>query len=202
MHLLEFNNPKQDIVGFVQKHCSKILEVYRTTGKRLLRGIRSDAKIILEKSPTNRYPKDTNSKVSAMLDEALLKEGFTAIRSNSIFCVSDLWEAAHYGDHVYDIFPIDGFSYSWCATADDLTSKFHLDSIYWTYEGDEDNPHNQFVSDLMHMPSKEFLDTYRFKDNIDIDHAIEAEHEVLIHGRYVAILNRETQLLYDITGKA
>jgi hypothetical protein len=214
MRLLEFAEAKKPnkTVEFIKANCSDILKVYQKTNPIFLyRGIGGDddqddtplKKIIRGNSPIDREPLSTDPRISELLDTTLTKAGFSAIRSNSIFCVGNEYTASNYGD-VYVIFPVNGFTYSWCATAEDLTSDYELEYGFWGnyYKSHDPNDLAEgFVRDLVTLPPKSFVKKYQFISNRDIITAIKTGKEVLIHGKYVAISVGNENILAQILGK-
>jgi hypothetical protein len=199
--LKESMTPNQEdrIVRFIKTNCTDILQIYKDHDF-LYRGIHSVEPILFGKEVKNRMPVDSNEKASELLDSALSKVGFTALRSNSIFCTSDKLIASNYSnDHdktnhgkVYVIFPLNGFSYTWCRRALDLTGKFGLHYVLFN----EDNTYsdNSFVNDSINMPAREFTQTYGFT-NLFLTDALNKMFEVYIHGKYIAVaLNNKTLL--------
>jgi hypothetical protein len=128
--------------------------------------------------------------VSAKIDARLKKQNFTALRSNSIFCTTNYGTASAYGDVVFVIFPINGFSYTWSPQIRDLTVDFklnrHLVNNYMNA-----SPENKKLSGALHsfmrslkFPSEKFVQWHNFKQS-DLKDAI--NKEIYIHGKFVAI---------------
>ena len=84
---------------------------------------------------------------------------------------------------MFIIFPIDGFDYSWCEMAEDLTLEFDIGKKM--YRGSLEA--NEFYNDLNTLTPQEFIQKYHFKSNQGIEYALKNGFEILIHGSYVAI---------------
>lgn len=185
-------------VSFIEKNCTDILELYRNYGKYFYRGINisigfhsisKNSNIYFGKAPENRRPIDTPFWMQKQLDIQLNGAGFKALRSNSIFCIGNKTAAFGYGE-AYMIFPVNGFDYSWCNSAVDLFKEFIQANFKCPWEDSpsrtEKEEADKFKEDIYRMSPQEFIEYYGFKDN-DLSHALVKEHEVLIHGDYVAI---------------
>jgi len=152
------------IISFIEKNCTEILELYGAYRKALYRGINrevpgtlhlKDGDVFFGKSPEDRRPTDIPLNIQTAIDKHLKDVGFTALRSNSIFCHPNFILAQGYGEP-YIIFPIDGFTYSWCTSAEDLFDEHIRGSIQDYYprpqEGDREKA-EQFQEDLYRLPS-------------------------------------------------
>jgi hypothetical protein len=118
----------EKIGAFIQAHCKTMLSANKAANKFLYRGIdamMSNNSIFLANPRTDRRPLDTKVGVQSTMDDYLRSQGFTALRTNSIFCTSDYEDAALFGD-VFIIFPLDGFSYTWSMRHADwvITEKY------------------------------------------------------------------------------
>lgn len=120
---LKATAPKSDaadkLVKTIAKECSQVLPYYRKTQEILFRGIDSGPTAFVGRSWNNRRTKDSDKQLQAVYDMVLKKNGFKALRSNSIFTTSDAEFAAGYGD-LYYIFPKNGFKYHWNKEMRDL----------------------------------------------------------------------------------
>jgi hypothetical protein len=171
------------LLSIISNKCSYILTEYKKTSKVLYRGIKTIKHYFIDKSPVNRMPTATDKQIQIQLDKQLFYAGFTALRSNSIFCTSKFTAARNYSSCVYVIFPIDGFDYMWCNTARDLTVTYDLYHIDIT----NNDIHNKFIRDLYNKTPIVFTELYGFENNTNISTAINKEFEVVIHGHYLAI---------------
>lgn len=117
--------PKQDpavdkLVKTIAKECSKAIAFYRKAETVLFRGIsKSAGDAFVGRSWENREPKDSSAELQKYYDMILKKNGFKALRSNSIFTTSDINQASNYGD-LYIIFPKNGSAFHWNRNVDDL----------------------------------------------------------------------------------
>lgn len=99
-----------DISQLIERDCQQYLSEVKKSQKWLYRGIKKSTNdIFLGSSMHRRKPKDSTAICQQIFDECLTQLGFTALRSNSIFAISDLEWARHFGK-AYVVFPIDGKS--------------------------------------------------------------------------------------------
>lgn len=99
-----------EISQLIERDCQQYLSEVKKSQKWLYRGIKKSTNdIFLGSSSLKRKPKDSAAICQQIFDECLIKLGFTALRSNSIFAISDLEWARHFGK-AYVVFPIDGKS--------------------------------------------------------------------------------------------
>jgi transcription antitermination factor NusG len=101
------------------KNASTIMTAYRQTGKFLYRGIKSDEDSLYGKPFDERRAKDSNSKLSDLLNKALSDQGFDARRDNTSFTSGSKGQASNYGT-VYVIVPRDGFTFHYSKKIGDL----------------------------------------------------------------------------------
>lgn len=105
------------ILAILNTECSEYLKIWRSVNQHtwrqiwLYRGQSGDASVLEGRSWNERRTKDSATKLSSMLDDRLEQMGFKARRANSIFVTSSHSFAEQYGDHVYLIFPKNGFHF-------------------------------------------------------------------------------------------
>lgn len=109
------------------KHCKEIIKVYKelnrndfSRGKFLFRGIRSSDDALYGKPFDARKPKDSNRDLHELVNGTINNLGFTANRENSMFVTGDRSQASGYGNSLYIMFPVDGFTFTWSQTVKDL----------------------------------------------------------------------------------
>jgi len=115
-----FDNKFSDI----QKKCSEICKAYSKTGSFLYRAsnhIFNDFAQIYPRK--DRKTLNMDSKLSIRYDEEFYKLFGWKPRSEAMFCTSDLTEIDIYGDHMYIVFPKNGFSFLWSPDIMDLYSS-------------------------------------------------------------------------------
>jgi hypothetical protein len=103
------------VAEYIKKHCSDILDLYRSNGSVFYRGTKSpsyDSYAFVSQSRQDRRPKDSGRNTTIYFDNVLSSAGFTALRSNSIFITSRIGQAESYGD-VFVVFPFNGFTYTY-----------------------------------------------------------------------------------------
>lgn len=102
-------------------NCSESIAAMKQAGSFLYRGLTADYDIFLGKPRNNRKAMDSDKDVQKEVDKLFIMSGFTALRSNSIFCSGRLGVAKSYG-HAFIIFPINGFTFTWSPKITDLYS--------------------------------------------------------------------------------
>lgn len=167
--------------------CSEALRIYRQTGEMLFRGVSNkkslnpfskNPEIFLSSPRENRKPKDLSNNIQDIFDSYFKFFNFGALRSNSIFCTSDLSMAELYGKP-YAIIPKDGFSFTWSPIIKDLAQPGAISEINKGFETiaktseDPDSARKAFIGRI--YTNKNFAD------------AIKSGHEVMINGPYYAI---------------
>lgn len=180
------------IVERLSKECSDAVYAMQMTNKFLYRGVKVGGhnagtiwkpRILQGSAPTifksssreNRKSLDTPNHIQDMIDGALEATGFTALRSNSIFCSGDKRAAMNYGVP-YIIFPIDGFALTWSSNFVDLYS----DAI-------EDKNAQQELLDQFEYDPGEWIFKIAKYNNTGLLAAINSKHEIMIKGEYYAI---------------
>lgn len=160
---------------YVEIHCSDAVTAFRAAGQPLFRGIKegtspelANKNLFIGKPFSNRRPKASYQNM--YIDQRLLDQGFTAIRSESIMCTGD-WPNANIFGKNFTIFPLNGFSFTWSPRIRDLNSdkiRTQIDQLQ-----------------AKKVSSQEFCDIMEFK-NTDLVAAIKSGHEIYIKGPYVA----------------
>lgn len=164
---------KRQIVGItfdkfwertIVPNCSEYLQYAKSAGERVLyRGSGNYGGYFRGNTLQNRQPKDSNKYMTKVWDHLLRSLGFTAIRSNSIFCTSDRAHAEGFGNKLYCIFPINGFKYTYSPFIYDIVidnwtkimpeNLEHMIYNEYTKEGKMGFPYGDFSNST----SKEFL---------------------------------------------
>jgi hypothetical protein len=211
MRLFEFNNsvgpgeseelldPEDKIVQFVQQHCYDALEIMSDANKRLYHGFNYPTKDIFLGNPRrDRRPLETDPENQRILDRALSRAGFQALRSNSLFCTSSYDAARSYGSPPYFIFPVTGFNYSWNNQTEDLTVYYNLygkDNSSYSDDSEQRQWTEDFLGDAEDMNPDEFVQKYGFENNTNMHTALRLHHEILIQGQYVAVSYKNKSLV-------
>ncbi len=109
------------------KNCKEIIKVYKelnrndfSKGRFLYRGIRSSDDALYGKPFDARKPKDSNRDLHELVNGTINNLGLPANRENSMFVTGDRSQASGYGNSLYIMFPIDGFTFTWSQTVKDL----------------------------------------------------------------------------------
>lgn len=162
---------KKEVDAYIEKNCSDFLaEVGQIPLYRgfvhVSKGEARLPKIAIGASPTHRPPRDSPFVDQKRVDKALKEAGFTALRSNSIFCSGSEAQARIYG-RVYLVYPINGFSFTWAYKAPDFFGAI----------GDKR---------ILQKSGSEIIKHFGFRKD-DLRIAVLSGHEIYIHGRYVMI---------------
>jgi hypothetical protein len=117
---VEIEQNFENFYSLVEQNCSEALSAMKATKKFLYRGVKyAQHSAFHGKSRENRNTLDTSERSQRSIDFLLKHSGFTALRSNSIFCTSSSSFAGGYG-LTYLIFPINGFAFTWAKRIRDL----------------------------------------------------------------------------------
>lgn len=161
----------ENVLNFIDKHCSKFIISMKNSGKYLYRGIdHYNLKSIFHGiTPTQRDPIGMSYRIQDTLDNILLKGGFQARRKNSICCTSDRVDVGRFGDAFF-IFPINGFNYTWSTKINDFGSDVGLHI--------EIHNNSNF---------KKFINDFKVQNNTRLPAALLSGHEIMINGQYIAL---------------
>ena len=158
---------------FINVHCSDAVEAFLQTDQLLFHGNRGlKGFIAMGSSPEHRRPKDTNPNTQRLIDYKLREAGFKALRSNSIFATSRYGVTKQYG-RTYVLFPLNGFDFTWSNKIQDIWSVADFDS-------------GNFMRDLRQSSPADFIAEWDFRKN-DFPAALNRGHEIMIHGKVVAV---------------
>jgi hypothetical protein len=105
---------KEKVIKFILKNCSEFLSICKKSRKLLYRGSKKSPKSFIGLPRQDRRSIEGNYSTQAMIqgDIFLKASGIKALRSESIFCNSDFYEAKNYGT-LYMIFPLNGFNFAY-----------------------------------------------------------------------------------------
>jgi hypothetical protein len=185
---------------FIRKNCSEFLAA---TNQILYRGIYGNkATVFIGSSPKDRVPDATAPEIQEKVDEKLREAGFSALRSNSIFCTGALDDASSYSGNLqpYVVCPINGFKFTWSPKIRDFTEEFAVGKLaLQAYKkvtpGSLPPPAMLYLPTfkkiekflpLLELPASEFVDALDFRKN-NIDAAINSGKEIMISGKYIAV---------------
>jgi len=192
------------ILPLIPKHCSEFLQTYSQVHHPLFRFEKFysiTAEAFIAESPYNRTPRDTYSEYDIGINQKLKEAGFSALRNNSIFCYGSASGGYSHSSLQYAIFPINGFTYSWCPVSD-LTDKYNLSYENWqqcqtieikfvdknnivAQEYKESEVHRMYF-DLKEFLPEEFVKAYGYSQtNLEIP--MSKNYEVCVHGKYFAV---------------
>ena len=159
-------------IKIVRTECSDAWEAYHRNYTLLYRGVASavGTNMFHSMPRENRRTLTSNPKLQTYIDNALAKTGFTALRSNSIFCTTEGVDAASYGKP-FIIFPKNGFSFTWSPDVGDLFIELGKREI---------SP-----GDLSNLSAVDIVGEFNYK-NTNFDAALKSGNEIMIHGEYYA----------------
>lgn len=195
----EKDTTKETLVHFaelIKQNCQEICSIYaKVPGKYLWRGeshdIAAEDTVAFENEINKaRKPTALSVKKQTEFDNGLKKLGATAVRGNSLFTMTTTEEVKSWGgnDHVYAIFPVDGFKYTWFEGIDymsyyDITWSLNL---YGNLKPRFDQLEAAYKTTGKHQ---------------DGERGIKGQHEVLITGtKYYAVLDDYVRQLKKLVG--
>jgi hypothetical protein len=166
----------ETFIKLVQRDCSDAWNAYHKNYTLLFRGIKSGSglRMFHGSARLDRRPLSTKKPSQIAIDNALQKCGFVALRSNSIFCTSNLSDAKSYGmggSSAMIIFPKNGFHYTWSPEVGDLYIEIQKLALK--------------PDDLISMPPEQLVEMFGFRSN-EFDEALKSGNEIMITGEYYA----------------
>lgn len=173
-HLKDNGISVDKVRNFIKENCQPFLlegvtkPLYRGTsgssGWAFIKPIRSD-----------RMPLDTSTRVTKMVNNAIISQNLVANRTNSVFCTGNADEAAVYGD-VFCVIPIGKFSYTWSPDIQDLTNDLR-----------------SFLKDTDDLDEiKRVINGLDFRgDDGSLDDAVNSHNEVMIQAQSVLYIEPE-----------
>jgi hypothetical protein len=176
----------EKLTTFIQEKCSDALQSMQSANQFLYRGIRggAPAEEFVGRSRDDRRAKSSGYELQRNIDNALKMGGFKALRSNSIYTISNIGVASWYGPAtgIYIVFPINGFDFTWSPKVEDL--YVDIDRLY------SDVPIHVKSDFVYGDPNKEALELFlklAQYQQTDLDEAIMSGNEIMIHGEYIAL---------------
>lgn len=173
----------ENVLQFIEKHCTEALLAFKRANLFLYRGIGYDTRqpaIFLAITPKFRPPSGQTYNKQYLFDMILSSQGFMSLRTNSICTSSVLMNALDWGNP-YFIFPLNGFSFTWSKFIEDVGGSPFLSAALDDIEGNIDPKIGPSIKQ-----SKNFINRMKYKNN-DFSGALKSGHEISIHGQYVAI---------------
>lgn len=135
---------------------------------------RDENNYYIDSSSTDRIPKTSNAEIYRVIDWGLDSIGVEARRLNSIYATTSHKLAKYFGE-VFQIYPKNGFHYTWCENDDDLVFDFDSVIKYGAYSYT-----SQFTKAL-----KDYIDKYP-TSNPSI---VEDNYHGTINRMYLSIIN-------------
>ena len=192
-------------LSLIQRDCTDAIAIMKHQKAFIYRGVNGSPNAFVSRSRENRRSL-TYAYGQSVLDKILVAAGFTAIRSNSIFCSADSSVASTYGN-LYFIFPKNGFEYSWSSKFRDSISLTHkiedkLGNVNTSITDDESflrllgaksqGDQSDSLSELFRIATTDANAAKRFcklagYTNSHLDLGLESHHEIMIRGEYYAI---------------
>lgn len=189
MRLNEINKPFDSddinqVKEMINRKCKPFLKA--SGGNHIYRGMKDVGNFFIGEYPKNRQPKDIMPEHSLFFDKLLTQNGFSALRSNSIFVAGDELYAESYGT-VYLIFPIGNFSFTWSNIINDLYTSLYEDNyeVLISAKVPRAKAVNLVDNENAKGILKEFIKLY---SNTDLKTAIDSYNEIMITGgKYIAV---------------
>jgi hypothetical protein len=178
----------------IENNCSDALKSYHDAGTMLYRGVNvsKPIKSFLGQNRDQRNVVSGSNPVIGKICDLLMKEaGFKALRGSSIFCGSK-YEAARWGRVLYNIFPINGFSFAYslnhtgCSAGSYRYSDLLYEKIKKYYESDLINAKFPLTKSQLKLVSQQFVDDNQMNQT-DLIPALQYGKDVWITGRYIAL---------------
>lgn len=120
----------KELPDIIEKECSDILKIYRSTGKYLYRG-EKDAKmntVFKAGIHPERIPVQMDPSTHTKFKNAMIAAGFRAHRGNSIFTTGNTGTASEWGK-TFIILPTNGFDYTWFDYDDRYSNGYVFNDI-------------------------------------------------------------------------
>jgi hypothetical protein len=170
LRLLEI---EEDVINDILSNCSNSIKVFKEYNELLFSGMvnRGTYFTFIDHSPIHRRPRGMSIDEQEYIDECLTLAGFSALRSNSIFCISDYSQAKNFGD-AFIIIPINGFSFT------GINSRRYLNYVSLPDISGDDGVTIDMADFIVR--------NYGFFHD-DFAHAVFSENEVMINGSYRAL---------------
>jgi len=117
----------ENVFKALAKNCKEIIKVYKELNRNnfnrqhfMYRGIGSSSDALYGKPFDARKPKDSNRELHELVNDTIKGLGFKADRGNAMFVTGDRSQASGYGNALYVLFPVDGFTYTWSRQEKDV----------------------------------------------------------------------------------
>jgi hypothetical protein len=158
------------VANNIQDNCSTAIKSFNVCQNLLFSGIYNHTEFsFTSHSPEHRTPRGMSKEQQLYLDSCLRIMGFTALRSNSMFCIADYMQAKNFGE-LYIIFPCDGFSFTWSKKRKYMS---------WI-----NTPHGPLLASRADASAT--ISIFGLK-NKNFVNAVNSGNEILIHGDYYAL---------------
>lgn len=201
----------ENIAKKIKLNCSKFLNQRSDKAPILYRGYsriryqdKTAPKLFVERSRDNRLPtgsayndpsefKKYSQYTQLSCDLCLQINGFTALRSNSTFCNSDLNKASSWG-RPYVIFPINGFTFGYSNIKSGIPAAYYYWDTYFKerlisfvqFENYTGNKLPTVIPDnILEYATKFVIDNEMMKT--DLKQAMITSKDTWIHGTYIAV---------------
>lgn len=132
----------------------------------------------------DRKPRDTNSELSAIIDDWFEEEFAFSARSQSAFCTGNRTFALTFGLESVAVFPVGKFSYIWTPNSQDLIDEFQDNkNIKQQFYVSDKNGKRVISTDAVHS----YLKSLKFTNN-NLPAAIKSGNEIMVDcDKYIAI---------------
>lgn len=158
----------------LEADCGEALTIFREAKQVLYRGS-SSARLQFPDGQFHGHPrkdrlaKDSYQIMQAAYDALLKKLGYSALRSNGLFCTANPDQALGYGQ-VYVIFPKNGFTYTWSTVSEDIVFD-DADLMYLSKK-----PFQKYIAEVNRILKAAKIEILRWDDFDDIVDAFDQIH--------------------------
>jgi hypothetical protein len=252
MRLNEFTIKNDELKTKINNECSDYINIVKNSNnifQPLLHGTKKhQEEYYIGRSIGNRSPKTSSLEYSELVDEGLEKLGVVARRLNSMYATTSFGLAQEFGN-IYEVFPINGFNYTWCKYADDIvlnsqtlfsyraysfrpefkkavyiylqtnhreSENYEDVSRIYKYLGDDKTSHyaesffqklphtNTLKQEFNNINSRAVFNINKMVVKIGLqadtnfEEALRLQHEIWIHGQYIAVDRSQHQLCDSI----
>lgn len=129
--LTEQFSDQEELNQFILTNCQPYLK--ESNNQLLYRGTAdSDADVFIKPVRRDREPMSSSQFLTDLFNEKIKAAGKIANRNNAMFCTGNRSSAWEYG-HVFAVFPIGMFDYTWSPTAIDWYRKYSDVDLTYKY---------------------------------------------------------------------
>lgn len=164
----------------IERRCSNAIDSMIEANRLMYRGTTTaPSAAFYGRSRDNRTSVNLKGGIQEAFDEKFRNHGFTALRSNSIYCTGASGDTQMYGA-TFIIFPVNGFTFTWSPKIDDLL--FRIQKYFGVRE-------HQLTPEILASDfTDELFESMDFRKD-DLAAALESKNEIMIRGEYYAFFS-------------